>query len=246
MNKALDKYAELKAKGFEPRIPISVKAARTVYCYGFDPTLLTTYSQPNEIQDILIQAGWKVREIIIMNSRKSFKIVMSSALEAKKFIDSNSINIGGIELKKSNKESEIDPTVKQCWSCGILNPNHNNNNCPNSKHCLKCFSSQHKFYQCPLPRDSASMSSEEKESRYCIPCNNKGNHTSLDHRYCPTKREIIQERIRTAREQKDQEDKLKNRDTDLIKKTLKLSNLNTWPALQKIRTNIKKPPPLFY
>ena len=158
---------------------------------------------------------------------------MADRSQAQKYINSTDTVIGGIKLTEENKEPEIDPTVKQCWSCGILNPNHNNDNCPNSKHCLKCFSSQHKFYQCPLPRDSASMSPEEKESRYCIPCNNKGNHTSLDHRYCPTKREIIQEKIRIAREQKDQEDKFKNRDTDLIKKTLELSNLNTRPALKK-------------
>ena len=55
----------------------------------------------------------------------------------------------------------------------------------------------------------------------------------MDHRYCPEKREIIQERIRTARELKDQEDELTNRDTDLIKKTLELSNIDTWSALQK-------------
>ena len=214
-------------------MPIGMKAARTVYFYGFDTPLLATYTQPNMIKDILMQAGWKVREIIIMNSQKSFKIVMENNLEAKKFIASTSTSIGGIQLSKNNKESEIDPTIKQCWSCGILNPNHNNVNCPNSKHCLKCFSREHQFYSCPLPRDPANMSQEQKESRHCIPCNSRGNHTSLDHRYCPEKRKIVQERIKTARELRNIEDDNQKRDTDLIKKTLELSNTNAWPALQR-------------
>ena len=151
INKTLDKYSELKSYGYEPRMPIDIKAARTVYCYGFDTALLATYTQPNEIKDILTQAGWKVREVIIMISKTSFKIVMESSLEAKKIIESSSTSISGIQLLKTNKEFEIDPTIKQCWSCGILNPNHNNHNCPNSKHCLKCFSREHQFYNCPLP-----------------------------------------------------------------------------------------------
>ena len=84
INKTLDKYTKLKDYGFEPRMPIDMKSARMVYCYGFDTALLATYLQPNELQDFLTQAGWKVREIIIMNSKKSFKIVMESSLETKK------------------------------------------------------------------------------------------------------------------------------------------------------------------
>ena len=46
VNKTLNKYTELKNVGYEPRIPIPLKAARTVYCYGFDPTLLVTNPLP--------------------------------------------------------------------------------------------------------------------------------------------------------------------------------------------------------
>ena len=67
------------------------------------------------------------------------------------------------------------------------------------------------------------MSQEQKESRHCIPCNSRGNHTSLDHRYCPEKRKIIQERIKTARELRNIEDNNQKRDTDLIKKVRRLS-----------------------
>ena len=84
-------------------MPIDIKVARTVYCYDFDTALLATYTQPNEIKDFLKQAGWKVREVIIMTSKKSFKIIMESSLEAKKMIESSSTSIGGIQLLKTNK-----------------------------------------------------------------------------------------------------------------------------------------------
>ena len=81
VNKTLDKYTELKNVGYEP---IPLKAARAVYCYAFDPTLLVTYPSPETIKTLLTDDGWKVREIIIMNSRKSFKIVMETTGDAKK------------------------------------------------------------------------------------------------------------------------------------------------------------------
>ena len=109
VNKTLTKYTELKNVGYEPRIPIPLKAARTVYCYGFDPTLLVTYPLPQTIKEHLVSDGWKVREIIIMNSKKSFKIVMETTRETKKFINSLSTSIGGIQIKKENKEIEINP-----------------------------------------------------------------------------------------------------------------------------------------
>ena len=131
VNKTLNKYTELKNVGYEPRITIPLKAARTVYCYAFDPTLLATYPLPQTIKEHLVNDGWKVREIIIMNSKKSFKIVMETTREANKFVDSLSTSIGGIQIK--NKEIEINPIVDQCWTCGILNPNHNSSNCHNTK-----------------------------------------------------------------------------------------------------------------
>ena len=46
----LDNYVALKQHGYEPRMPIAMKAARTVYCYGFDNTLLVTYSEPTTMR----------------------------------------------------------------------------------------------------------------------------------------------------------------------------------------------------
>ena len=62
------------------------------------------------------------------------------------------------------------------------------------------------------------MTTEQKRQRYCIPCNRRGDHTSLDHRYCPEKRKIVQERVKMARESRNTEENANKRDTDLIKK----------------------------
>ena len=45
LNKALNKSTVMKAAGFEPRISMALKAARTVYCYNLDNTLPNTYTQ---------------------------------------------------------------------------------------------------------------------------------------------------------------------------------------------------------
>ena len=232
VNKALDKYNDLKNAGYEPRMPIPLKAARTVYCYAFDPALLVTYSTPDAIKSLLTTGGWKAREIIIMNSRKSFKIVMETTGEAKKFIASNSTSIGGIQIKKESKEIEINPIVEQCWTCGILNPNHNSSSCPNTKKCLKCNNRDHLFFNCALPKKASDMTQEQRNARFCIPCGSLGNHTSLDHRYCPQKRSIVQARIKAARNERTQYEAATERDTTLIKKTLELSNTDAWPALR--------------
>ena len=77
LNKALNKSTVMKAAGFEPRISMALKAARTVYCYNLDDALLNTYTQ-QDIKENLIQAEWKVRDIYIMNSKKTFKIEMET------------------------------------------------------------------------------------------------------------------------------------------------------------------------
>ena len=38
LNKALNKSTVMKAAGFEPRISMTLKASRTVYCYNLDDT----------------------------------------------------------------------------------------------------------------------------------------------------------------------------------------------------------------
>ena len=146
---------------------------------------------------------------------------MDNTKEARKFIISNTTSIEGIQLTKENKELEIDPTVAQCWDCGILNPTHTSRNCPGPRRCLKCLQHDHQFHSCHLPKDFSIMTPEQKKQRYCIPCQLRGDHTSLDHRYCPEKRKIIQERVKAAREHRKAAESENERDTILIKKNFR-------------------------
>ena len=234
INKVLKKTQNFIAAGFEPRLSMSLKAARTVFCYGFDPALLNTYTTPQDIEEQLTQAEWKVRKVFILNSKKSIKIEMLDTKEAKKFIASNTTSIGGIQLFKENKEKEIDPTVAQCWECGILNPTHTSRTCPGPKRCIKCLQHDHQFFTCPnIPKDFNIMTPEQKRQQYCVPCQKRGDHTSLDHKYCPEKRKIIQDRVKKARENRKNEEDTRNRDSQLIKETLELANTELWPTLQQ-------------
>ena len=101
-----------------------------------------------------------------MRSKKSFKIEFLTTKEAKKFIEKKNTAIGGIILKQDSKEEEINPTIPQCWTCGILNPRHNSNTCMSPKRCLKCNSSHHIFYQCDIPKNIDKMTSEQKQRRH--------------------------------------------------------------------------------
>ena len=76
------------------------------------------------------------------------------------------------------------------------------------------------------------MTHDDKERRHCIPCRTYGDHTSLDHRHCPSKRRIVQERLKIARETRKKGDEENKRDTELIKKTMEISGIEAWPALQ--------------
>ena len=128
LNKAIIKTEILKAAGFEPRMFLALKASRTVYCHSFDDSLITSYT-PTNMKDNLIQGGWKVNNIYIMNSKKSLKIEFLDSAQANKFINKSNTSIGGIPIHKDSKEIEIDPTVPQCWECGQLNPRHNSSDC---------------------------------------------------------------------------------------------------------------------
>ena len=238
VNKALKKCEALKSAGFEPRLSMALKAARTVYCFNLDDTILNTYTH-EDIKDNLIQADWKVKGVYIMNSKKTFKIEMDTTLEAKRFINSERTAIGHILLRQESKEIEIDPTIPQCWECGQLNPKHTSNTCPGNKRCIKCGSRNHHLFRCTLPKDADRMTEREKESRFCIPCDARGGHTSLDHRQCPEKRKLVQEKIKAARDKKKVEETEDKRDTNLIQKTLELANTNAWPALQNFHQQQK-------
>ena len=168
-----------------------------------------------------------------MNSKKAFKIEFHSSKEARKFLNTNDTTIGNIRLHQDSKEPEVDPTVPQCWDCGRLNPQHNSGNCPGPKKCLKCNSSEHQFFNCRIPKDIAHMTEEHKSNRHCIPCGQYGDHTSLDHRSCPEKIKVVQQKIKAARNERNKEENDNKRDSELIKNTLEISNTNAWPVLQE-------------
>ena len=239
LNKAMRKSELLQAAGFEPRMSIALKAARTVYCHSFDTTLLITYTQ-NDIVEMLRNAEWKVRGIYILSSKKSLKIEMESSEEARRFINTHNTEIGRIPIHKTSKELEVNPQVPQCWDCGDLNPTHTSGNCIKRKRCLKCGSESHQFYHCPIPKELDSMKNEHKQNRFCIPCNIRGDHTSLDHRQCPEKRKIVQDRVRQAREARTNAENESKRDANLIKKTIEITNTGAWPALHKYQDQQQK------
>ena len=172
-----------------------------------------------------------------MKSNKSFKIEMKTRNQAKDFLKLESINIGGIRLTNNSKEPEIDPTINQCWTCGILNPKHNSQNCTGNKICIKCGETNHKFYECPIPKEENRMTEQEKAKRLCVACGTRGTHTTLDHRACKRKREILRERAMTEREKRIASKEVNNRDIELIKKAIAINNNSDdnfdeeWPTL---------------
>ena len=232
IDKVMEMEEEIKDEGFEPRMSLSLKACRTIFCTNFDATLLTTYTKENII-DFLKHQKWKVEDIYIMKSNKSFKIEMTSKKQAQEFLKKEFINIGGIRLNGNSKEPEIDPTIKMCWECGQLDPNHNSQNCNGAKICIKCGEIGHKFYECSIPREEIAMSDQQKEKRYCAACKTRGTHTSMDHRQCQKKREILRERARVEREKRVAINEADNKETELIRKVININNNEEFPNLIK-------------
>ena len=130
LNKVLDNEEYFTVANIYPKICMTLKASRTVFCGGFDPVLLENSSKEN-IQSILETNNWKVKEIYIMRSGKSFKVEFRTKEQAHKFINTNT-NIEGVMLKPEHKELEVDPTIRQCWVCGRINPNHGSGECSNT------------------------------------------------------------------------------------------------------------------
>ena len=83
IDKVLEKEEAFKTKNFEPRVSLSLKSCRTIFCTNFDAALLETYTREN-IMNILKQEKWNVRDVYIMKSKKSFKIEMATRNQAKK------------------------------------------------------------------------------------------------------------------------------------------------------------------
>ena len=145
LNKVFENEDFFRAAFLKPRMSISMKASRTVFCGGFDPTLLDNYNK-GEIKYELEAHRWEVKDVFIARSGRSFKIEFKTREQAKDFITSNNTSIGGIIIKQEHKEFEVDPVISQCWGCGELNPDHDSNDCWLPIRCLKCGVFGHRFF----------------------------------------------------------------------------------------------------
>ena len=137
LNKVLICKDFFEDKGFYPKLPISLKASRTIFCSGFDPVLLQTYSKEH-IVDYLESNGWLITDIYILKSKTSFKLEFPSTALANSFLNDSNTEVGGIKILPEHKETEVDRTIQQCWECGLINTDHSSQNCPEQHKCLKC------------------------------------------------------------------------------------------------------------
>ena len=232
VNKVMDDTRHFTSKGLHPKLSMSLKASRTIFCSGFDYTLLAIYNSEQVIKEHLESQNWDIAGIYILKYTQAFKIEFKTAKSANIFLNNTNTSIGAIKLIQEHKEREVDPTISQCWGCGILNPDHSSYNCHGTQVCLKCGSTEHKFYDCVMPMKYTDMTIQDRQARYCVPCGKRGDHTSLDHSRCPKKRAIIQIRARVAREKRKVENESNNRDLELIKSVYEYTNSETWPTLQ--------------
>ena len=215
---------------FQPKISMALKSSRTIFCIGFNEAILRMYNSV-DIREELEGRGWEIAGIYTMKNSKAMKIEFKTSKIAKKFLENTNTSVGGVKLLQEHKEREVNPTINQCWECGVINPDHSSNNCQGKQVCLKCGITGHKFYDCSIPRKNEDMTTQDREERYCVPCGKRGDHTSLDHSYCPKKRDIIQERVRAARETRKTEIETNQKDIELIKSVFEYSNTNVWPTM---------------
>ena len=158
-------------KGFQPNLTIQLRTARTVFCYGFDATLLGACDSET-IKQSLVDASWEVSSVYILQSKRSMKIEFKSRTNANKFLEVKSINVCGIRIESHQMEPEVDPSIDQCYNCGIIEPGHTREQCPHPPCCLRCGYEGHLFFQCQsIPNISPSEYSEyHKSQAFCIPC----------------------------------------------------------------------------
>ena len=131
--------------GFQPNLPMQLRTARTVFCYGFDTSLLGACDNET-IKQALTDASWDVTSVYILQSKRSMKIEFNSRLAANKFLETNSVNVCGIRIEKHQMEPEVDPSIDQCYNCGILEPGHNCEQCPHPPCCMRCGYQGHLFF----------------------------------------------------------------------------------------------------
>ena len=161
LNKVMDNEEHFIVENLYPKISITLKASRTVFCGGFDTALLENNSK-EDIQMILETNNWKIKGVYIMKSGKSFKVEFRSKEQANKFINTQT-NIEGVMLKPEHKEIEVDPIIRQCWVCGRINLNHGSGECSNTQRCLRCGERGHKFFNCNIPRKIEDMTETKRQ-----------------------------------------------------------------------------------
>ena len=226
--------------GFDPSLTMQLKTARTVFCFGFDTDLLRTH-ESEALKQLLIDAEWEVETVYILQSMRSMKIEFKSRDEAHKFIQSDNVNIGGIRLEKQHREPEVDPSIDQCYNCGALDPGHTRDACPNRLCCLRCGYQGHAFYECHyIPNIPPSQYSEHHKSQaYCIACASASGHCSLNHRACPTKKNIIKKRILSNRANRTKTEEETNTNSNISKQIAQeLTNMDMWPKLPSSTNNL--------
>ena len=129
------------------------------------------------------------------------KIEFNCRSSANKFIELKSINICVIRLENHQIEPEVDPSIDQCYNCGLIEPGHTREQCPHRQLCMRCGYEGHLFFQCRLiPNIPPSEYNEHHINQaYCISCRAANGHCSLNHRACPIKKNIIKTHIQENR-----------------------------------------------
>ena len=82
------------------------------------------------------------------------------------------------------------------------------------------------------------MNQQQKEARYCAVCGIKGTHTTLDHRACPKKINILRERAQEEREKRIQSNMSCNREIELIRKAINISSEEEFPQIRPQNSKI--------
>ena len=137
VEKVFEHREHFNSNGFQPNLSMQLRTARTVFCSGFDSSLLGA-CDAETIKQSLTDAEWEVTSVYILQSNRSMKIEFSSRAAANKFLDTNSINVSGIGIEKHQMEPEVDPSIDQCYNCGIIDPGHTSELCPHPPCCMRC------------------------------------------------------------------------------------------------------------
>ena len=93
LNKVLNNSKKFIDHRFTPKLSMALRAARTVFCSGFDTAILDTYTK-DEIVSHLQSKGWGIAGVYILRNGRSMKIEFINQSQATKFINDVSTSIG--------------------------------------------------------------------------------------------------------------------------------------------------------